>query len=80
LQTALSSVGMPLTIHHEGIPMDSKTIKRKHAQAINKALFPGLNYLRRLQVRMEKVGFPPADPLYKLVASAYDAVLRLHAA
>jgi hypothetical protein len=58
--------------------MDSSTIKRKQARAISAALYPCLNYLRRLQVRMEKVGFPPDDPLYKLVASAYDAVLRLH--
>jgi hypothetical protein len=36
-----------------------------------------MNYLIRLQTRMEKVGFPPDDRLYKLVANAYDAAHRL---
>jgi hypothetical protein len=36
-----------------------------------------MNYLVRLKTRMEEVGFPPADPLYKLVAGAYDAMHRL---
>ena len=58
--------------------MDRTTIKRKQAATINKALWPSLNYLFRLQTRMVKVGFPPADPLYLLVSAAYDAVQRLH--
>jgi hypothetical protein len=57
--------------------MDRTTIKRRHAAAISKALYTGMNYLIRLKTRMEKVGFPPDDPLYKLVASAYDAMHRL---
>jgi hypothetical protein len=58
--------------------MQRKSIKRGQAQVINKALFPGLNYLCRLRNRMVKVGFLPDDPLFLLVSKAYDAVYRLH--
>jgi hypothetical protein len=38
---------------------------------------PSLNYLFRLRERMGKTGFPPGDPLFKLVDQAYDSMHRL---
>jgi hypothetical protein len=44
---------------------------------IKDAVYPGYNYLARLQERMIQVGFTLDDPLYILVSNAYDAMLRL---
>ena len=58
--------------------MDRFPVTRSQATDINKALFPKLNYIFRLRARMQKVGFPPDDPLFDLVCKAYDALHRLH--
>jgi hypothetical protein len=57
--------------------MDSKAIKAWQARAICEALFPGTNYLVRLRRRMEQIGFPPDDDLYRHVCAAHDAVNQL---
>ena len=49
----------------------------EQAACINKALYPLANYLIRLRRRMERVGFLPDDPFYRLVAKAQDAVQQL---
>jgi hypothetical protein len=53
--------------------MSSDDLTKAQAKAISEALFPGLNYLFRLERRMEKTGFTPEDKLYQLVRAAYDA-------
>ena len=58
--------------------MDSKTITVRQARRIFDAYFPLGNYLVRLKCRMEKIGFPPNDPLYLAVKEADDAVNRLY--
>ncbi len=58
--------------------MDRSAVTKEQAKTINKALFPGLNYLCRLRERMEKVGFPQDDKLFLMVCKAYDAVRALH--
>jgi hypothetical protein len=47
------------------------------AAKIAKALYPSVNYLVRLRRRMEQVGFPLDDDLFRHVCAAYDAVNRL---
>lgn len=58
--------------------MSSDELTRTQVKAIRDALFPGLNYLLRLRRRMVKSGFPPDDPLLKLVNDAYEATWRLN--
>jgi hypothetical protein len=57
--------------------MDGKQLETGQATRIYQALWPALNYLFRLRTRMEEVGFRPDDPLYLLVAKAYDAMHHL---
>ena len=57
--------------------MDRTALKKSQAKTVSEALFPGMNYLFRLRERMEKVGFPQDDKLFKMVCAAYDAMHRL---
>jgi hypothetical protein len=57
--------------------MNRDDIKRWQAAKIAKSLSPSLSYLFRLRERMEKAGFVPGDPYFKLVVAAYDATHTL---
>ncbi len=57
--------------------MNADDLTPEQAGILSRGLFRGLNFLVRLKTRMEKSGFPPNDPLYQLVAKAYDATHRL---
>lgn len=57
--------------------MDRSTLTRSQAKTVSEGLFPGMNYLFRLRERMQKVGFPPEDKLFKMVCAAYDGMHRL---
>jgi hypothetical protein len=46
------------------------------AEQINRALSPTVGYLHRLRSRMEQL-VTPADPHYRLVATAFDALQHL---
>ena len=54
--------------------MDSSNIREDQAADLSRSIAPGLRYLARLHGRMERTGFPPDDPLFRLVAKAYHAV------
>jgi hypothetical protein len=64
------------------LAVDSETTTIAQAQRMHDALAPTLGYLTRLQQRMDRVGFIPADPLYRDVRAAHDVmhalVSRLH--
>ena len=51
-------------------------LTREQAAAVAKEVGPMLGYKVRLRRRMEKVGFLPGDPLYRLMREAED---KLHA-
>ena len=57
--------------------MDRESLTKEQAKKINASVQPSLAYLFRLRERMVKTGFPPADPLLKLVDQAYDSMHRL---
>lgn len=57
--------------------MDSQSLKAWQTRRIHRSLRPNLRYLYRLRTRMEKIGFHPSDPLFKLVNQAYDSVHAL---
>ena len=57
--------------------MDSGKLRTDQTAALSHGLAPGLRYLARLHTRMKRTGFPPDDPLFRLVAKAYDAVQHL---
>jgi hypothetical protein len=57
--------------------MDRDSVTKDQTKKINASVQPSLNYLFRLRERMVKKGFPPNDPLMKLVKNAYDCVQRL---
>ncbi len=57
--------------------MTRDDIKPAQAAAIGETVGPMLGYLIRLLRRMEKVGFPPNDPLFQCVKKAWDAVYSL---
>jgi hypothetical protein len=50
-------------------------LTREQAAALSAKIGPMLDYLVRLRMRMQKVGFLPGDPLYVLVR---DAENKLH--
>ena len=58
--------------------MSSHDITQAQAKVIHDNLYPGLNYLARLNARMGQSGFPPDDKLFKLVGKAYDAMRHLY--
>jgi hypothetical protein len=55
--------------------MNSSDVTKAQAKVISAALYKSLNYLGRLRKRMDQLGFPPNDELYKLAVAAWD---RLH--
>ena len=57
--------------------MTQNDVKRSQAEKIYNALFPPTNYLVRLRRRMNELAFPPDDPLFVLVCTAYEALNRL---
>jgi hypothetical protein len=57
--------------------VDSSNLATWQAKTLYAALRPALGFLYRLQERMEKRGFPPGDPLFRLTANAYDALHSL---
>jgi hypothetical protein len=66
-----------LGIDQEARNMDRDSITKDHAKTINASVQPSLGYLYRLRERMVKTGFPPGDPLLKLMDQAYDSMHRL---
>jgi hypothetical protein len=52
-------------------------VTKEQAAAIGKALFRTTGYLSRLRRRMVQVGFPPDDPLFRLVERAFDVLQHL---
>ena len=66
----------PWAVGAEGV--DSSGLKPWQTKRVAAALRPALGYLHRLQRRMEQRGFPPQDPLYQLVARAYEGMHHLH--
>lgn len=57
--------------------MNSSEISVAQARALHEALFPHVNYLLRLQRRLEDLRFPADDPLRAAVDRAYDAAWNL---
>jgi hypothetical protein len=57
--------------------MNRESLTKDQAKKINASIQPSLAYLFRLRERMVKTGFPPGDPLLKLVEKAYDSMHRL---
>jgi hypothetical protein len=60
--------------------MTKDNITPAQAQRIRDALFPGLNYLARLRRRMERLGFPPGDAMFRAVHAAEMALFDLNVA
>ena len=57
--------------------MDSTDLTAEQATKMHTSLFRLANYLSRMVKRMERVGFPPDDPLMKSARRAYDSVCSL---
>jgi hypothetical protein len=58
--------------------MDSSHIKPEQAMRLCQTLRRSLAHLGRLRRRMELLGFPPDDPLYRSTSKAHDALQELH--
>jgi hypothetical protein len=52
----------------------STNLRTCQAKALYSSLRPALGFLYRLQARMEKRDFPPSDKLFRLTATAYEAL------
>jgi hypothetical protein len=57
--------------------MDSSQLTIEQAGKLHEALFSHVNYLLRLQQRLETRGFPADDPLMVAAKKAYQAVWEL---
>jgi hypothetical protein len=57
--------------------MDSQQLTTRQAESMRNALIPHVRYLYRMQIRMEKTGFPPSDELFQATRRAYDAPQEL---
>lgn len=60
--------------------MDSTAITREQAKAMGEVIGRQLRYLGKLRTRMERLAFPPNDPLYRQVSDAFDKIHRLNVA
>ena len=58
--------------------MDSTDLTPEQAARLRAAIARQLAYLGKLRQRMERVGFPPNDSLYRAVARAFDAMQEVH--
>ncbi len=58
--------------------VDSSHIKPDQAAKLCRTLRRSLDFLGRLRRRMEVLGFPPDDPLYRSASRAHDALQELH--
>ena len=57
--------------------MDSSQLTVEQAERLGRVIRRQLSFLNRLQKRMERLGFPPADPLYRAVTEARNRVGEL---
>jgi len=60
--------------------MDSTSLTREQAQVIGEVIGRQLRYLGKLQRRMEKMHWPPTDPLYLDVCAAFNKIHKLNVA
>ena len=60
--------------------MDSTRLTREQADRVRRVVARHLRYLNRLCDRMNRLGFPPADPLFDAADRARRAVQDLHVA
>jgi len=60
--------------------MDSNSITRAQAEQMKEVVGRQLRYLGKLQRRMEKMRWPPTDPLYVDVCAAFDKIHKLNVA
>jgi hypothetical protein len=58
--------------------VDSRSITPEQAQKLQRTIRAQLAYLGRLRRRMEMLGFPPTDTLYRAVSRAHDAMQEVH--
>ena len=58
--------------------MDSSQIKPEQAMRLCASLRGSMAYLLKLRQRMEELGFPPDDPLYRATTHAQQAIQDLH--
>ena len=57
--------------------MDSHKLSIRQLEQLNEIITRQLRFLGRLLRRMEQLGFPPDDLLYRTSLNAYDGVHRL---
>lgn len=57
--------------------MDFEDLTCDQFSRLHRGLFPGVNYLARILIRIDQQNFPHNDPLRLKVQAAYDACLRL---
>jgi hypothetical protein len=58
--------------------MSSHDITKDQAKVIHDSLYSGLNYLARLNARMQELGWTPDDKLFQLAGKAYNAMRHLY--
>jgi hypothetical protein len=58
--------------------MDSKSLTEQQAEVLRNRIGSMLGYVGRLQRRMQRLGWPSADPLYANVRAAEAALHDLH--
>lgn len=60
--------------------MTSSDLRPDQAERLREQIAGHLRYLNRLCERMNRLGFPPADPLYVAAERARAAIQALHVA
>ena len=58
--------------------MDSSDLTPEQADRLGAAIRRYLDYVGRVRRRMEQLGFPPDDSLYRAASRAHDALQELH--
>lgn len=61
-----------------GRGVDSTHLQPEQATRVCRSVRRSLAYVGRLRRRMEVLGFPPDDPLYRAASRAHDALQELH--
>ena len=60
--------------------MTSTNLKREQAEQLRRDVGRPLRYLGKPRRRMEVLGFPPSDPLYRATCDAFNSMHAMHIA
>ncbi|HEY8666286.1 MAG TPA: hypothetical protein VIL86_06460 [Tepidisphaeraceae bacterium] len=72
-----AAIGCLTPVRAYSAEVDSRTLQKQQVAAMADTVGRELRYLGKLRQRMEQVGFPPEDRLYRSTSAAFNAMQGL---